>query len=189
MAVKVDPRRVVTESDFIALARRRFLKGQKLDVAGLAVELGISRATAYRWAGNADELTARVIESLVIATHELCLRDAEGKGAERIVDVYARGMRYMSTGPYRRWLESTDVETALRLVASKQSPVQGTMIRLWDETLTEEVERGNVTLPTDPHTMAYAFVRIGESFLYADLVSGEQVDVEKAVDLIKLLVS
>jgi AcrR family transcriptional regulator len=189
MVVKVDPKRVVTQTDFVHLARRRFLKGERIDVAGLAAELGISRATAYRWAGNADELTGRVVETLVIDTFELCRREAKGKGAALIVEMYTRGLRYMSTGPYRAWLESTDVETALRLVASKHAPVQGTMIRLWEEFLTEEVSQGSVELPTDPHTMAYAMVRIGESFLYADLVAGEDVDVEKAAEMVKLLVS
>jgi AcrR family transcriptional regulator len=189
MAVKVDPRRVVTESDFIGLARRRFLKGERLDVAGLAAELGISRATAYRWAGNAEELTGKVIATLVIDTFDLCRREASGEGAARVLDMYTRGLRYMSSGPYRAWLESTDVETALRLVASKHAPAQGTTIRLWEEYLTDEVAAGAIRLATDPHTMAYAMVRIGESFLYADLVAGEDVDVEKAAEIVKLLVS
>ena len=40
------------------------MRGEELDVQGLADELGVSRATAYRWAGNADALVGRVIASL-----------------------------------------------------------------------------------------------------------------------------
>jgi AcrR family transcriptional regulator len=189
MAVRVDPRRIVTESDFVALARRRFLKGERLDVAGLAAELGVSRATAYRWAGNAEQLTGQVVKTLVEDTFELTRREAEGEGAERVVDMLMRGMRYISSGPYREWIRREDPQRALRLVASQFGPVQRTTIRLWEEFLIEEVANGNVRLHTDPHTTAYAIVRISESFLYSDLIVGEEPDIEKAIDILKLLVS
>lgn len=189
MAVRVDPRRVVTKDDFVALARRRFLKGHRLDVAGLAQELGVSRATAYRWAGNAEQLTGEVIRTMLEDTHELIKREAEGEGAARVVDLVMRGMRYMSSGPYRRWIEREDPERALRLVASQHGPVQATTIRLLEEFLTEEVAKGSVRLHTDPHTTAYAIVRIVESFLYSDLIVGEEPDIEKAADILKLLVA
>jgi hypothetical protein len=188
MAVRVDPRRLVTQSDFLALARRHFLKGDRIDVAGLAVELGISRATAYRWAGNAEQLTGRVIAGLVIETWKLVDAEAEGQGAERLVDMMMRGLRYMSSGPYREWISKQDADKVLRLVASKHGPAQATSIGLWEEFLVEEVAKGNVRLHADPHTTAYAIVRISESFLYSDLITGEEPDIERAGDILKLLV-
>jgi hypothetical protein len=97
-------------------------------------------------------------------------------------------MRYMSSGPYRSWIESEDPEKAMRIVASKFGPVQETTIRLWEEVLMEEIERGNLRLSVDPHAMAYAIVRISESFLYADLIAGEEPAVDKAVEIVKLLI-
>ena len=189
MAVRVDPRRVVTKDDFIALARRRFLKGERLDVARLAEDLGVSRATAYRWAGNAEQLTGEVIRTLVEATFELTKREATGEGAERVVDMISRGMRYISSGPYRDWVSSEDPDRVLRLVSSQYGPVHRTIIRLWEEFLTEEAAKGNVRLHTDPHTTAYAIVRISDSFLYSDLIVGEEPNIEKAIDILKLLVA
>lgn len=188
MAVRVDPRRLVTQSDFIAHARRRFLKGERLDVAGLAEELGVSRATAYRWAGNAEHLTGEVIRTLVEDTFELTKKEACGEGAERVVDMLMRGMRYISSGPYRAWVRREDPERVLRLVTSQYGPVQRTTIRLWEEFLSDEAAKGNVRLHTDPHTTAYAIVRISESFLYSDLIVGEEPEIEKAADILKLLV-
>jgi AcrR family transcriptional regulator len=188
MAVRVDPRRVVNRDDFVAHARRRFLKGQKLDVAGLAAELGVSRATAYRWAGNVDELTGQVIKSLVEDTFELTKREAQGRGAARIVDMLMRGARYIASGPYRDWISREDPERALRIVASQLGPVHRTTIKLWEDFLTEEAAAGRVRLHTDPHTTAYMIVRISDSFLYSDLIIGEEPQVEKAADIFKLLV-
>ena len=188
MAVRVDPRRVVTQEDFVALARRRFLKGERLDVAGLASELGVSRATAYRWAGNVEELTGLVIKTLVERTFELTKREAKGEGAARIVDMLMRGARYIASGPYRDWMSREDPERALRLVASKFGPVHNTTIKLWEDFLAEEVAAGRVRLHTDPHTTAYMIVRISDSFLYSDLIIGEEPDIEKAADIFRLLV-
>jgi hypothetical protein len=35
--------------------------------------------------------------------------------------------------------------------------------------------------------MAYALVRLAESFLYADMISGEKPDLAKAVEILKLM--
>src|SRR5215468_10947807 len=104
--------------DLLSLARSRFLKGERASVEELAAELGISRATAYRWAGNADELAGRVVASIVEDTFELTRREAKGKGAARIVDAMARGMRYIAQSePYRAFV-AHNPERALRIVAS-----------------------------------------------------------------------
>jgi AcrR family transcriptional regulator len=182
------PRPNATQADLLGAARRRFVAGDRLDIQGLAAELGISRATAYRWAGgNADTLAARVIAALAGETFKRCLREAGGTGWARIQEVQSRGLRYMSTfPPYRAFLQR-EREKALPIVASKEGSAQQTMIRLNQSLLEEEAERGNIELPVDAHTLAYAIVRISESFLYADLIAGEEPDVEKAMEILKLL--
>src|SRR4029450_427380 len=168
-------------------ARPRFLRGERLGVEELAAELAVSRATAYRWAGNAEQLAGLVIASLAEATFRRALREARGRGAARVVDVMARGMRYVARSEAYRAFVERDPQKALRIVASKDGPVQQRTIALHEELLAEEVRRGALTLPVDAHTMAYALVRIVESFLYADAIAGETPDLEKAVDIVKLL--
>jgi AcrR family transcriptional regulator len=180
-------RPVATAADLLALARRRFLAGERLNVEELAAELGISRATAYRWAGNVDLLTAEVIAGIVEDTHNRSVREAKGKGAERIVDATARGLRYIATSaPYQAFIRR-DPERALRIVASKAAPVQSRTIALNQRLIEEEMRSGALRLPVDAHTMAYALVRIGESFLYADAIAGEEPDLDKAIEILKLM--
>jgi AcrR family transcriptional regulator len=170
-----------------ALARRRFLAGERLSVEELAAELGISRATAFRWAGNADALAGEVVASLVDDTFRRTLREARGRGAARVVDVMARGLRFVATSkPYRAFVER-DPQRALRIVASKEGPVQARTIACYEALLQEELARGTLRLPVDAHTMAYALVRVAESFLYADLIAGEKPDLAKAVEIVKLM--
>jgi len=177
----------VGPDDLLDQARRQFLRGERLEIQTLAEELGVSRATAYRWAGNVDLLTGRIIAQIVEVTHARCVREARGKGWDRIVDANARGLRYIAASkPYQRFL-ARDPETALRIVATKEGPVQATTVRLQQALIEEEARRGRIKLRVDAHTLAYAVVRLCESFLYADLVAGEEPDVDKAVEVLRLL--
>ena len=185
MAVRLDA--AAEPKDLENLARAKFLRGERLAVENLADELNVSRATAYRWAGNIERLTGRIVAQIVEATHRRCLREAKGKGWERIRDVNARGLRYIvASRPYQQFL-ARDPETALRIVATKEGPVQATTVRLQQELIEEEARRGTIKLRVDAHTLAYAVVRLSESFLYADLIAGEEPDMDKAVEVMALL--
>lgn len=178
-----------TQQRFLELAERRFSQGARLDVAGLAGELGVSRATAYRWAGgNADALAGRVIARLIERTWARLLRETQHmKGWERVLETESRGIREVANfAPYRTFLAGQG-ERALRIVAGRGSSAQQVNTRLHQQLLEAEVAEGNLELTVDAHTLAYAMVRIAESFLYADLIAGEEPDVEKAIMVIRLL--
>src|SRR5262249_42228861 len=128
-----------------------------------------------------------IIMHLAEATFERALGEARGRGAARVVDVMARGMRYIAASKAYRTFIERDPEQALRIVASKQAPVQQRTIALHQTLLEEEVRRGALRLPVDAHTMAYALVRVVESFLYADAIAGETPDIDKAVEILKLM--
>jgi hypothetical protein len=173
--------------DLLALARRRFLARERIRLEELAGELGVARATAYRWFGNAEQLAGQVICGLVDETFARTLREGRGRGAQRIVDVTARGLRYIAGNAAYRAFVASDPQKALRIVASKEGPVQARTIAHHEALLREEIERGQLRLPVDPHTMAYALVRVAESFLYADVIAGEKPDLDKAVEIIRLM--
>ena len=176
-----------TPGDLHELARERFVKGERLEIQTLAEELGISRATAYRWAVNAEQLAGQVLVSLFRENFDHAVRRARGWGAARVVDAMAVGMRAITRSKaYRAFLER-DPPRALRIVASKEGPVQRQTIALHQALLEEEVAAGRLELPVDAHTMAYALVRIAESFLYADLIAGEEPDLDKAAEILKLM--
>jgi hypothetical protein len=177
-----------TADDLLERARERFLRSERIDIQSLADELGVSRATAYRWAGgNVEALVGKVVGSLVESTFQRFLREAKGSGWERILDVEERGLRYVSGfAPYRAFLAS-EGQRALRIVAGKDGTAQPINIRLHQELLEEEERAGNISLAVDAHTLAYAMVRIAESFLYADLIAGEEPDIDKAMQVTRLL--
>lgn len=176
-----------TREDLLAAARRQFLRTSRVEIQAIAEELGISRATAYRWAGNADQLIGEVIADLAERNFHRSVSAAKGRGATRIVDAMRRGMQDIVTSkPYRRYLER-DPHAGLRIAASKEGPSQARMIALHQRLLDEEIAAGNLELSVDTHTMAYALVRTAETFMYADIVAGERPDIDKAAEILELL--
>lgn len=176
-----------TPLDALRLARRHWLAGERLDMGGLARELGISRATLYSWVGSKERLIGEVIWSFAEEGVQQARSEATGSGADYVVDVMERFVRLNATfEPLLRFI-SQDPELALRVLTSKDGPVQGRMIAVARELLTEQVEAGKLTPPLDIDTLAYLMVRVAESFLYSDVITGSEPDVDKAVDVVRVL--
>jgi hypothetical protein len=55
------------------------------------------------------------------------------------------------------------------------------------EVIEEEVERGTLDPPLAPDDLAYLIIRIGESFLYTDLITGQKPAPEKAAQAVRAL--
>ena len=50
----------VGRADALALAKRKYLAGDRLDIGQLAQELGVNRVTLHRWVGTRDALIVEV---------------------------------------------------------------------------------------------------------------------------------
>ncbi|MCZ6854849.1 MAG: QsdR family transcriptional regulator [Gammaproteobacteria bacterium] len=173
--------------DLHSLARQWFINDKRIELQRLARELGISRATAYRWAGSAEQLVGQVLASLVDDTFQHIVQRTTTTGSERVLEVLERGMHYAHRfRPLRRFL-AKNAQLGLKIVASRHSPVQERTIANLRQLLEEEVAAGHMILPVKPAVMAYALTRIVESFLYADLISGATPDLENASNILKLM--
>jgi hypothetical protein len=173
--------------DLHSLARQWFIGAKRIELQKLAVELGISRATAYRWAGSAEQLSGQVLASLVDDAFQQIVRRTTTTGSDRVLEVLERGMRIAHAfRPLREFL-AKDAQMGLKIVASKDGPVQRRTIANIQRLLEEEVEGGHMTLSVEPAVMAYALTRIAESFLYADLITGATPDLDSASKILKLM--
>ncbi|HEY8547168.1 MAG TPA: QsdR family transcriptional regulator [Acidimicrobiales bacterium] len=152
----------------------------------MAAELGVSRATVYRWAGNHDRLLAEVLVDLTRTTWALAEADLEERGVARVLTVYRRVLTMLVTSePYRTALQR-DPRQLLR-VATRDSRVIRTVTELTERLLQGEVDRGELALSTDVRAVAAAMVRIGEATIYADLLAGVEPDVDRSVAIVELL--
>jgi len=176
-----------TPLDALRLARRRWLAGERLDMGALAKELGISRATLYSWVGSRERLIGEVIWSFAEEGIRQARESASGSGAEYVAEVVERFARLNAAfEPLRRFV-GQDPELALRVLTSKNGPVQGRMIAVARELLEEQVANGTLTPALDLDTLAYLMIRVNESFLYSDVITGSEPDVDKAIEIVRLL--
>jgi AcrR family transcriptional regulator len=173
--------------DLHSLARQWFIGAKRIELQKLAIELGISRATAYRWAGSAEQLVGEVLASLVEETFGGIAQRSSQTGEKRVLEVLEKGMRAAHNfAALRRFLER-DAQAALKIVASKEGPVQARTIAKLQELLEEEIQAGNMKLSVEPGVMAYALTRIVESFLYADLITDTKPDLINASKILSLM--
>jgi AcrR family transcriptional regulator len=176
--------------DLHRMARKYFMHAKRIELQKLARELGISRATAYRWAGSADQLAGEVLASLTNDTFKQLLVESKDKnGRERILEVLNKGMQYAQNFPALQGFLKRNPETGLKIVASKEGPVQSATILNIQQLLEDEVASGHLTLTVEPAVMAYALTRIIESFLYADAIAGTKPDLDNAAKILELMLS
>jgi AcrR family transcriptional regulator len=155
----------------------------------LAEELGVSRATLYLWVGSREKLIGEVLWSFADAGLRQARDGARGSGAAYVLDVFRRFIRANAAfAPLRKFIEQ-DPELALRVLTSKSSPVQGRMVDATRALLADQVEAGRLVpaLPID--ALAYTIIRVAESFLYSDLIAGSEPDVERAVQVVEVLLT
>ena len=181
-----------TALDAFRLARRHFHAGRRVDMSALAEEVGVNRATLYRWVGSRDQLLIEIAWSRTMLTLEYLDRDLTATGAERIVHIVSGYIdEVINDAGTRRWL-SEEGESAMRLLARRdparhdtdfQPRLQGAILAL----LREETEAGRLALPVELDQLAYVVVRLIESYVYLDLITGEQPQAEQAEPILRLL--
>jgi AcrR family transcriptional regulator len=176
-----------TPLDALRAARRMWLADQRIDMGALARELGIGRATLYNWVGSKDRLIAEICWSLADATLSRAREQAQGEGVDYVVDVIDRYHRELATFEPTRAFVRRDPEYALRVLACNRTPFQGRMIAAVRDLIEEQAAAGAYAPPLDPETLAYVVVRIGESFIYSDVITGEEPDLQKAVEAVGVL--
>jgi AcrR family transcriptional regulator len=168
-----------SRDDVLAAARAQFMGGERVDLSIVARDLGVGRATIYRWFGSRERLLSRVIadesEALILA-HRRAVRR---RGAEGLLEVLDRINRSLARAmPLRRFVEQ-ERAAALRLLTSSTGEVQCRGVALIAQMIEAEASAGRYEPTADPETLAYAIVRLGEAFLYNDAAFGIRGDHER----------
>lgn len=169
------------------IARRWFTSGRRIEMQELAAELGVNRATLFRWVGSRDDLLGEILWSLAEPTLAIAVDGASGRGARRIVDIMHRFATMLDQADYFREFLRREPERALRILSTRASAVQQRLVAAVEVILREEITQAQLKPPLPPRDLAYLIVRIVESFLYADIITGEQPDIAKAQLAIRAL--
>lgn len=179
----------VTPADAFRAAQRAFVRDQRVDMLKLAAELGISKATLYRWTGSREQLLSEVLTHLGEQALGVGREASAGlAGKDRVVTFCRAFVESIVTfEPLRRFVR-TETQLAFRLLTTRGALVQSTMVRGLAAVLLEEVETGALTLREPVADLAYAMIRIIEGFIYNDAMADIDPDVDTAIRIVSMLV-
>lgn len=172
--------------DAVRAATRTYLRGEPLDMSALATELGIGRATLYRWVGNREDLLSTVLAEGTERTFRAAIKDAEGEGVPLLLDCMRRFMNGVLDTPALKALTQREPLLFLRL-ATTPGAIEGRAAELVGELLEQEAANGRVRLMLPAPVMAQAIIRICDTHLYAHLLGRGDPEVDTALQLVSLL--
>jgi AcrR family transcriptional regulator len=162
--------------DVLALATERFLAGERVDMQGIARELGLARATMHRWFGTREVLLGEMLIELSESRIALIRSQTPGHGARMLLACFDRFNRNVSaTKGLGIWL-AQEQERALRVLTSSGGLVQPRVVAAVERLIDTEIKADAYVPTVAPQTLAYAIVRLGESFLYNDAMFGIRGD-------------
>jgi AcrR family transcriptional regulator len=168
-----------TREQVLALARSHFLAGKRVDVQSIARQLGLARATMHRWFGTREQLIGEMLAELGEERLDTIRGEVGGGGAAALLNCFDRFNRELAATEGLRALLAQEQERALRILTSSGDVVQPRMVAAIQRLIEREVDRGSFEAPTAPATLAYAIVRLAESFLYNDAIVGIRGETER----------
>lgn len=164
----------------------------RLDTSALAADLGVSRATLHRRAGNRQALMGEALWRLADVTlrrleaeHD---RHGSAPGELRCLAILA-GFREAIVGDsgMRRLLDDEPV-VAMRVLTDPRGRVQPRVVEAIARLLQHDADAGGFVPIIDVPDLAFALVRLGETFIYADVLADHPVDLDAAARLTEALV-
>jgi AcrR family transcriptional regulator len=159
-------------------ARRRYLAGERVDMQSIAAETGLARATLYSWFGSRDELLGEVIVGEGRALFKRAREATSGHGAAALLETFDRINRDLARSAALRQFLEREREAALRILTSSAGPVQPRVVEAIAELIEAERRDGGFEPQVAVSTLAYAIVRLAESFIYNDAIAGIRGDIE-----------
>lgn len=177
--------RRVRRADALELAKRKYLSGQRIDIGQIAQELGINRVTLHRWVGTRDALIVDVAWPVTEATLKQEWAKVESLPHPRVPQLVGGMLRAtLAQGPVRRFMLDEN-ERAMKLFTLAEFGYQPRLVAMVRDYLEQDIETGRITPRLELDELAFATVRIAESFAYLPTIAGEDADPDAAVRVLE----
>jgi len=158
---------------------------------GLARELGVSRVTLFRRVGSREALLGQALWMLTQHTLETAAARWEAERPEGELHTPGTGRHInaiVSQSKGLRRLFRDEPALTIRVLTDPHGQVQAGTVAFVEELLRRDIEEFGLVTLIEPDALAYALVRLGESFIYADLLAARKPDVETANRLQRALI-
>jgi AcrR family transcriptional regulator len=172
-----------SREEVLAAAMHRYLRGQRVDIRAIAGELGLGRATIYRWFGSREKLIGEVLFAAAKPLLDDARASARRRGGAGLLDTFDRFNRSLADAPALRHFVEAERDAALRIITSGAGTLQPRMVASIAELIEDEIEAGRYEPPVETSTLAYAIVKLAEAFLFSDAAAGMRGDVDRLRDV------
>lgn len=170
----------------LAAASEHYLRGEPIDMSALAAELGVGRATLYRWVGSRERLLATVLADMTERTYRAAVRGVEGSGPDRVLALLDRFMRAVVDAVPLKAFTEREPRLFVRL-ATMPGAIEDRAAELLADELQRQIDRGRLRVSLPARTLAQAIVRVADSFMYAHYLGGTRPEIDTALEVIELL--
>jgi AcrR family transcriptional regulator len=168
-----------TRQAALALARKRFLASERVDIQAIARELGLARATMHRWFQTRESLLGEMLAELAEERLEAIRAAVPGGGAVALLETFDAFNREMAATRGLRTLLAQEQERALRILTWSGGIVQPRVAAVLERLIEHEVQSGDYIATVSPGVLAYAIGRLAEAFLYNDAIVGIRGDTDR----------
>ena len=172
-----------TREHAVALARARFLAGERVEMNQLAAELDIGRTTLYRWVGEREQLVGEIFGQLVDEWIALVEPKAKGTGVDRFLDVIRRYLEHAAGSPPLTAFTEREPALALRVLLDRD----GQVARHSAEQIRRLLRESDPTVELPDETVR-AIVLVAIGLVWAYIATGQEPDIDGAVTLTGTLV-
>jgi AcrR family transcriptional regulator len=187
MAVETQRPNKATPADAFARAQELVRSGTRLDMGSLAAEIGIARATLYRWTGDRDRLLSDILWTDAQRILDYVVANTSGAGVTRIHAVAIRFLELLLSGEKLTSFLRNEREHGLRLITDPRGGVRPRLVEAIASHIAAEVRHGEYRPPDDPELLAEGIVTLGERFLYHGGATEANPDPTTAFRVIALL--
>jgi AcrR family transcriptional regulator len=146
-------------------ARQLLREGTRLDMASLATDIGVSRATLYRWSGDRERLLADVVWTELSEMIDHFDRSASGTGVARMTDAVGDFLDTLGTSPALQAFLVNEGDSGLRMVTALDGGVRPRLLAKIEGIITREAKAG-YRPPAAPILLADGILSLAERWLY-----------------------
>jgi AcrR family transcriptional regulator len=176
-----------TPADAFHAARAHLRRGERLDMVSLAGELGVARATLYRWTGDRDQLLADVIWAELDELIAAADARAKGRGRKRLEQTIDWFNVTVARSAALRAVRENEHEVGRRFISAPNGPIHPRLVARLAALIEREADAGRYRPPAAPALLAEAIVAVAERYLHQGGDPGLESDPESARRVVALL--
>lgn len=160
-------RPTATPAGAFARAREFLRAGRRLDMVELAADIGVSRATLYRWTGDRERLLVDAVwaETEVVAEHVRAGTSGQA-GAARVLAIAVRYFEHFAANSGVSAFLAHERDAGLLLLTRVNGGFRPRAVAWFRDVVQAEIDSGAYRPRADAALLADGIITIGERYLH-----------------------